>query len=110
MIQFHETGYGKRFFDGQLPALISSLQRIAVSLEAREDEPDGEHDAAFERKLLNVFHDAEVVAKMWVNKMEMTTEWLNAIGDLEQSIKRVRDYRSVNGVAVLGTKRGDGGN
>ena len=33
MPQFHETGYGKRFFDGQLPALIRSLDRIADALQ-----------------------------------------------------------------------------
>lgn len=33
MPQFHETGYGKRFFDSQLPALIKNLGRIADALE-----------------------------------------------------------------------------
>lgn len=28
-MQFHETGYGKRFFDQQLPALIKALNRVA---------------------------------------------------------------------------------
>lgn len=27
MAQFHETTYGKRFFDSQLPALIKALER-----------------------------------------------------------------------------------
>ncbi len=31
-MQFHETAYGKRFFDGQLPKLISALTDIASAL------------------------------------------------------------------------------
>ncbi len=33
MPQFHETGYGKRFFDYQLPYLIKQITRIADALE-----------------------------------------------------------------------------
>lgn len=33
MAQFHETMYGKRFFDSQLPALIKALERIAAAIE-----------------------------------------------------------------------------
>ena len=32
MIPFHESMYGKRFFDGQLPKLISALTDIATAL------------------------------------------------------------------------------
>lgn len=32
-MQFHETGYGKRFFESQLPKLIKALERIADALE-----------------------------------------------------------------------------
>lgn len=38
MAKFHETMYGKRFFDSQLPALIKVLERIAVALE-KQNEP-----------------------------------------------------------------------
>jgi hypothetical protein len=33
MAAFHETIYGKRFFDSQLPKLIKELGRIADALE-----------------------------------------------------------------------------
>lgn len=33
MPEFHMTGYGKRFFDGQLPELIKNMGRIADALE-----------------------------------------------------------------------------
>ena len=38
MAQFHETMYGKRFFDSQLPALIKALERIAKALEKQNEE------------------------------------------------------------------------
>jgi len=33
MPEFHETGYGRRYYDHQLPELTRQLQRIAESLE-----------------------------------------------------------------------------
>jgi len=33
MAQFHETGYGRRFFDHELPELNKNLNRIADALE-----------------------------------------------------------------------------
>lgn len=38
MAQFHETQYGKRFFDSQLPKLIKALERIADALEKQNKE------------------------------------------------------------------------
>lgn len=35
-MQFHETGYGKRFFDQQLPALIKALNRMADVYEKKQ--------------------------------------------------------------------------
>ena len=35
MAQFHETMYGKRFFDSQLPKLIRQFERIADALEEK---------------------------------------------------------------------------
>jgi hypothetical protein len=37
MAAFHETMYGKRFFDSQLPQLIKALERIAKALENQEE-------------------------------------------------------------------------
>lgn len=34
-IQFHETGYGKKFFGRQLPNLIKALNRVAEALEKK---------------------------------------------------------------------------
>jgi len=33
MPEFHNTGYGRNFFEGQLPQLIATLDRIADALE-----------------------------------------------------------------------------
>ena len=37
-LQLHETAYGKRFFDAQLPELIKQLKRIADALEKQNEE------------------------------------------------------------------------
>lgn len=36
MPRFHETGYGKRFYDAQLPALITALERIGKAFDQTE--------------------------------------------------------------------------
>lgn len=36
-LQFHETGYGKRFFDQQLPALTKALNRVADVYEKKQN-------------------------------------------------------------------------
>ena len=42
MAAFHETQYGKRFFDSQLPKLIKSLERIADALEKQNENKNKE--------------------------------------------------------------------
>lgn len=32
MIDFHTTGYGRRFFDGQLPQLIRNIEKLTEAL------------------------------------------------------------------------------
>lgn len=43
MAAFHETQYGKRFFDSQLPRLIKSLERIANALEKQNENKEKEN-------------------------------------------------------------------
>lgn len=33
MPRFHETGYGRKFFERQLPELIEAIKRVADALE-----------------------------------------------------------------------------
>ena len=42
MPQFHETWYGKRFFDNQLPKLIKEFGRIADALEKANELKENE--------------------------------------------------------------------
>lgn len=37
MPKFHETGYGRRFFEKQLPDLIKAVERVADALEERNE-------------------------------------------------------------------------
>lgn len=42
MPQFHETAFGKRFLESQLPKLIKALERIADALEEKNKKTEGE--------------------------------------------------------------------
>ena len=33
MPEFHETGYGRKFFDGDLPKLIKAIEKVGRELE-----------------------------------------------------------------------------
>lgn len=37
MPQFHETGYGQRFYNGQLPNLIDALEKIGKEMQRAND-------------------------------------------------------------------------
>jgi hypothetical protein len=45
-IPFHSTGYGRRFFDAQLPELIKNLGRIASEM-AKKNEPSSTPDKVY---------------------------------------------------------------
>ena len=36
-LQFHETGYGRTFFQSQLPNLIKALNRLADAMEKQNE-------------------------------------------------------------------------
>ena len=42
MPQFHETGYGARFFNHQMPSLIRAIERLAKAIE--DSHPPTEQD------------------------------------------------------------------
>ncbi len=52
-LQFHETVYGKRFFEGQLPSLIKAINRLAdakeQAVQAEEPEPTKKANTACDR-------------------------------------------------------------
>lgn len=53
-LQFHETGYGKRFFDVQLPSLIKALNRVA---DANEKQQTAEPAAAVTANMVYVCYE-----------------------------------------------------
>ena len=50
MPQFHETGYGRKFLEVQLPGLIKQLTRIADAMEESNKLRKEEYDAAEKRE------------------------------------------------------------
>lgn len=51
MTEFHATGYGSRFYNGQLPALIHALERIANALEKISKKEDSSEEAEKRSKM-----------------------------------------------------------
>lgn len=35
--EFYQTGYGKRFFEAQLPRLINAIERLADAVEKQKE-------------------------------------------------------------------------
>lgn len=79
-LQFHETVYGKRFFDSQLPALINALNRIADQKQAEKEKPAVPFplaDAATRERLKAVMADpkkAEAFAQAFFNELASDDE------------------------------------
>lgn len=40
MVDFAATGYGRKFFDADLPRVVRALERIATALERLADDAD----------------------------------------------------------------------
>ena len=65
-MQFHETVYGKKFFEGQLPKLINALVRIAYALEEKQK------TVLVEEK--NVISETPLTVKQQLSKIPSTQE------------------------------------
>ncbi len=46
-LEFHQTVYGKRFFELQLPSLIKAIERLASAVE-KQNEKEGNKNAQAE--------------------------------------------------------------
>lgn len=82
-LQFHETGYGKRFFDSQLPALIKALNRLADVKQAEQPTPFPLADEATQKRLSVVMEDsekAEAFAKAFFDAITSDDEAYDDIG------------------------------
>ena len=75
-LQFHETVYGKNFFEGQLPRLTKAIEKLAESKNTTETIPVIPFPLADEetcRRLLDVMNDfekAEAFAKAFYDQLE----------------------------------------
>lgn len=81
--QFHETAYGKRFFDSQLPALINALNRLADTKQAELTTPFPLADEAARKRLMSVMADtekAEAFAKAFFDEINSDDESYDDIG------------------------------
>lgn len=77
-MQFHETVYGHRFFDGQLPSLIKNLGRIADALEAKDSINASQEESTFK---YNISH---VASKEDINNAEE--------GIFEANFEKAREF------------------
>ena len=55
MAEFHETMYGKRFFENQLPELIKAINKLATAIA--------------EQNTLNIFNEAKEKFPETLNKL-----------------------------------------
>ncbi len=89
-MEFHETGYGKRFFENQLPSLIRTLNRIAdnqeAGLSAKSMESSSRSSAApdstskiyvcYEENSVALYSEAGNISKLFVTSDEaLAREW-----------------------------------
>ena len=81
-LQFHETVYGKNFFEGQLPRLTKAIEKLAESKNTTETIPVIPFPLADEetcRRLLDVMNDfekAEAFAKAFYDQVASDDEKL----------------------------------
>lgn len=85
-LQFHETMYGKTFFEHQLPRLTKAIEKLAESKNATETIPIIPFPLADEetcRRLLDVMNDsdkAEAFAKAFYDQVASDDEKLESVG------------------------------
>lgn len=85
-IQFHETGYGKRFFECQLPRLTQAIEMLAESKNMQGSIPVIPFPLANEetcRRLIAVMDDsekAEAFAKAFYDEIASDDEKLESVG------------------------------
>lgn len=106
MAEFHETMYGKRFFDGQLPRLIAALESIAATLDPATLNPtDGKRyvyvvldgdDTSFEIESVHAtekaaLHAATVMNAATCDMIEVDPTW--AIGDPKAAASILKFWR-----------------
>lgn len=103
-LQFYETGYGKRFFDVQLPSLIKALNRVAdVNEKQLTEEPvaqttanmvyvcyeENSHELATENGAVNEMYVAASLNDVykWLDKRlkEAEQNYYSVLNDMEEN-------------------------
>ena len=85
-LQFHETMYGKNFFEAQLPRLTKAIEKLAESKTTTETVPVIPFPMADEetcKRLLAVMNDsekAEAFAKAFYDEITTYDEKLESVG------------------------------
>ena len=82
-IQFHETVYGKRFFESQLPALIKAINRLADVKQAEQRTQFSLADESTRKKLQSLMEDtekAEAFARAFFDEIASDCESYDDIG------------------------------
>lgn len=82
-LQFHETGYGKRFFECQLPELIKAINRLADVKQTQFLSPFPLADECTRKRLNAVIADtekAEAFAKAFFAEIASDEESYDDVG------------------------------
>jgi branched-subunit amino acid aminotransferase/4-amino-4-deoxychorismate lyase len=78
--QFFETGYGRRFFDSQLPRLTAALERLADAAE----KPKGTDDATALDAIAAVLHGHEWNADALVTIADVVRRTGRVVDDVNE--------------------------
>ena len=85
-LQFHETMYGKNFFEAQLPRLTKAIEKLAESKTTTETEPVIPFPLADEETCTRLLADmndsekAEAFAKAFYDQVASDDEKLESVG------------------------------
>jgi hypothetical protein len=88
--QFFETGYGRRFFDSQLPRLLATLERLADAAEAKTQPGDptranlAREDATALDAIAAVLHGQEWNADALVTIADAVRKTGRAVDDVDE--------------------------
>lgn len=89
--EFFETGYGRRFFDAQLPRLIKAIERLADAAEAKTptDDPTEANIAGEDRAALDaiaaVLHGREWDADALVSIADAVRKTGRIVDDVDEA-------------------------
>lgn len=78
--EFFETGYGRRFFDSQLPRLTAALERLADAAE----KPKGTDDATALDTIAAALHRQEWNAELFITIADAVRKTGRVVDDVDE--------------------------